>query len=87
MPIYLLTWISVRVYRNTKNCIMVEFHGYGNNTFGDMNYCPVIFGNMTDRQTDRRKVTHMSPLAQAICTGGLKNWVVVTLKYQLCISI
>ncbi len=31
------------------------------NTFWDMNYYPVNFGNVTDRQTDRQKVMHMSP--------------------------
>ncbi len=48
------------------------------NTFRDMNFGPMIFGpvnygQVTDRQTDRQKVMHMSP--PCIRTGGLKNCV------------
>ncbi len=34
-------------------------------------FCPVNYGPVTDRQTDRQKALHMSP--PCICTGVLKN--------------
>ncbi len=41
------------------------------NGLQDMNFFLVIFGLVTDRQTDRRKAMHMSPPCMG--TGGLNK--------------
>ncbi len=52
---------GIQVHLHTKLC------DPSCNTYGDMNYCLVNFGPVTDR----RKAMHKSPLCMS--TGGLKN--------------